>query len=534
MLNQGKDYTAVDSFELRAYSMTRTVITTPPETSAKGAGTDVTFFRSRLVANRILIQAINWVDIDNPAKWAHATNAFVDIIGADVAQYDLLQYASNKVMLIYQKTADDFCTVKIYTDGAGWATAYRNGVSNTPPLGLTGIPYYGHAELSLSGSAPSSWGFRSDNGDPNQAFYTLGDPVITKSFGFYSKTPMIMAYNARSELRIFYPLSYWAGGWSYSWLLKWGRAAASDIYFSQAGDTVFCRENGIISQGYNPFYMRTIYSFQELPNGKHNGIYYNHSGTKYTLTSTTLGQIDGFTQDWKKFKCSVPELTNTYTEPCTVFLRRNYTDGSYIDSNPMIVDKFYTDLFGYKFECSKILDAPAYSPLLHHIAESQPHLLYSHSIPYSPVAVKNQGTTIFNILERYKLVMSHDQAKLLIKTNASPTATLVYDLYKTDQLNSQAVLLTYTTDDLTIKSDLISGDQPTTTHNIGFITANLARTDLVKNYAFTFKRMTFERPPTYFQVGDVVTIDAQAGMIDDIQETFSAAKWRQNLTALVA
>ena len=46
--------------------------------------------------------------------------------------------------------------------------------------------------------------------------------------------------------------------------------------------------------------------------------------------------------------------------------------------------------------------------------------------------------------------------------------------------------------------------------------------------------MFFEQPPQYFQVGDVITIDAAAGMIDDIQESFSQARWRQTLTALVA
>ena len=534
MLTPGKDYSLISSFELRAYSLTRTNITTPPEACTKGVQTAASFFRCRLVSKRIQIQTIAWTDILDPTKWANATNAFVDIIGADVDQWDIVPFSDTKLLVAFQKTGEDFCRHKIYTDGAGWAADVRNGISATPPMTIYGIPYYGHVEIGLTGGVQATLNFRSQTSDPNITQSILGDPTINYGVGFYSKSPMLLTRNTNSEHRIYYPLSYTVGMYGYTWHMKWGRTAATP-QFKVVGDTLLSYENTKVSQGYNPFYMRTLYNFIGFPDGKYNNNYYTLNGNKSAMTSTSLGQISEFSQDWKKFKCKVPNLDNAYNELSTVYLRRNFTDGSYIDSNPMIVENYHTDIFSNNiFECSKIWDAPAYSPLLHHVAESQPHLLFTHSLPYCPVAVKNQGTSIYNLLERYKLVMSHDQAQLLIKDNVSPVGTLDYDLYKTDYANSKAINLMYMNDDLTLVPDLISGDQPTGTHSLGFLTGNITRTNLVKNYAFGFKRMTFEQPPQYFQVGDVVTIDAQAGMIDDIQESFSQAKWRQTLTALVA
>ena len=533
MLTPSKDYTAIQSFELCASQYTRTVITTPSPTALKAVSTAASFIRFRLSGTNLRVQIIPWANIDDPNAWSIATNAFTDPLGFAVDQWDVVQYASNKILLIFQKTGEDFCRHKVYTDGAGWAADARNGSSATPPMAIYAIPYFGHVEIGLSGSSPSILYFRTDL-YANFSMPILGDPVISQAYGFYSGTPILVTRNASNELRIYYPISYVANSFSYTWHMKWGRAASA-LTYSQAGDTIFMTENGCISQGYNPLYMRTIYSFAEMPNAKYNNAFYTMNGIKYTRTSTPLGQISEFSQDWKKFSCKVPILGNTYTEPCTVLLRRNYTDGSTSDSNPMLVDDYSTDVFSNNiFHCSKIWDAPAYSPLLHHVAESQPHLLFTHSLPYSPVAVKNQGTTIYNLLERYKLVMSHDQAQLLIKNNTNPAGTLDYDLYKTVQQNAHAINLMYTNDSLSMIPDLITGDQPTSSHNIGFLTANVTRTNLIKNYAFGFKRMFFEQPPQYFQVGDVITIDAAAGMIDDIQESFSQARWRQTLTALVA
>ena len=533
MLDTNKDYTAVTSFELRANTMTRTIITTPPEACTKGAGTNASFFRFRLVSKRVMCQRIDWADIDTPAKWTNASNAFTDLLSVDVDQWDVCQLSSTQILLIVQKTGENYSRHKVYTDGGGWAADAQQGFTATPAMALYAVANYGHVDVNLASGNPNQLYFRKEIADVHIAQYVLGDPGITRAYGWYSKAPMLMTYNASGELRIYDPLSYTSGA-AYTWHLKYGRPAGSDIALSIAGDTIFCLENGVISQGYNPFYLRTIYSYTEMPCAKHAGTYYTHQGTRYSLANTLLGYIKEFSQDWKTFKCFVPTLANAYAEPCTVYLRRNYVDGSTIDSNPMLVDHADTSLFGTTFQCWKVIDSPAYSPLLHRVAESQPHLLFTHSLPYSPVAVNNSGSSIYNLLERYKLVLSHDLGQLLVKTNASPMGTLTYDLYTTDLAPARAVNLIYIKDTLARVPDLIAGSQPTLTHQVGFITANVARTTILKDYSFGYKRMTFEKPPQYFQIGDVVTIDSQAGMLDDIKETFSAAKWRQTLTALVA
>ena len=104
MLDPNKDYTAVQSFELYGYDMVRTVITTPPEVCTKGAATALSFFRFRLVANRVQYQKINWTDINTASKWANATNAFVDLLGFDVDQWDVCQYTDSQILVVFQKT----------------------------------------------------------------------------------------------------------------------------------------------------------------------------------------------------------------------------------------------------------------------------------------------------------------------------------------------------------------------------------------------------------------------------------------------
>lgn len=536
MLDPTRDYTAVQSFELRMVYTSRSIITHPPETVTKGVGTDSNFFRLRQVGNRLQVQIIPWANIDDPSRWTNALNPFQDPIGADIDFWDVAEFSATRLIFIYQLTGETNTRQMFFSDSSGWSVSTVIITVGTTAH-LAAIPYYGKVEIDASPNDNNVYMFIADDPEvPDYIgtynIYRTDDPDIERIYTFFPGHPMVMVLTTTNQLFYYHgPLAN----------MKYSRPAAADLEFSRAGSTIFCLENGAISQGHHPLHMRTIYQFLELPCAQHAGNYYTHGGVKYTLTHASLGQVTDFEQTRAAFKCTVPILTIDFNPYSVLYLRRNWTDGTSLDSNVMLVQEMDSTIYGTQFTCARVLDSSAYVTTLKQLPLSQPHLAVDYTLPYCPLSDTPKKASIFALLEKYKLIISPDTAELLPIDCAAPTNRLTYQLYTDEQTGDRQIDISWmayntSTGARTITTETIPGSRPAIAHDLNLLTTDLARTDLVSDFAFNQHKITVELPPQHFQIGDqVITNDAetQGGFIVDLLEKFTANKWRQYPTLLL-